>query len=331
MSWVQQVERRARLLHSEIAEIRLRAAEFGINPDSASESFYQLLGELYSDELPLAKARDNSDLLLHIEGPAVDGSPRVSIVSGVFNNVKGQVRDLTKAIAGVMPAKRITSSEIDLALSGLAKGSLFIGFSVPLPNSGTGQQTLLGVDDPLYRATKSALQVINTVTHSIEDADNEDAVRKVSHDIVDPKIRDAALVAVRRIAPSRRSGVSKIGVTSNSESRLPADLTPLSRLQIGNMLQAPVTSKEVFELEGRVREIDLDARRFELRGIENNIVRDIRCVYYDLNGIDPRMLLDSMVRVRGRVERRPDEAPRLLAVERISLVERYEEDPRLLD
>lgn len=331
MSWVQQVERRARLIHSEIAEVRLRASEFGIDPDLASASFYELLSSLYSDELPLAKARDNSDLLLHIEGPAVDGTPRVSLVSGVFNNVKGQVRDLTKAIAGIMPERRVSANEIDLALSGLARGSLFIGFAVPLPSSRDGQLTILGTDDPLYRATKSALQVINTVTHSIEDTEGVEATRRVATEIVDPKIRDAALVAVRRIAPSGRSGVRKIGVTSNSERRMPADLTPSTRIQIGNMLERPVISREIFELEGRVREIDLDARRFDLRGIEDNIVRDIRCVYQDLDGIDPRTLLDSVVRVRGRVERRPDEAPRLLAVDAISLVAQHRDDPRLLD
>lgn len=331
MSWVQQVERRARLLHSEIAEVRLRAFEFGLDPDQATASFYDLLSELYADELPLARARDGSDLLLHIEGPAVEGTPRVSLVSGVFNNVKGQVRDLTKAIAGIMPERRVSAQEIDLALSGLARGSLFIGFAVPLPAGRDGQQSILGMDDPLYQATKSALHAINTVTHSIEDAEGIEATRRVAHEIVDPKVRDAALVAVRRIAPSRRSGVSKIGVTSNNERRLPADLTPLTRLQIGNMLEKPVSSTEVFQLEGRVREIDLDARRFELRGIEDNVVRDIRCVYADLDGIDPRQLLDAVVRVRGRVERRPDEVPRLLAVDEIGLVGPADEVLQLLE
>lgn len=308
------------MIHDEIATWRVRSEQLGIDPDLACARFYRLLDEIYLEDLPLAKAKDNSDLLLHLEGRAVEGIPRLSLVSGVFNNVKVQVRDLTKAIAGILPERKITVQEIDLGLSGLAKGSLFIGFSAPLPHTDQKQLTLLDKDDPLYRATKDALRIINTLSHSIEFGEDSSARLEAAKSIDDPKIRDAALVAVRRIAPSGKSGISRIGVTSSNDRRGPAQLTPETRQRVGRMLAHPVSSKEVMQIEGTVREIDLDAKRFELRNIAHSRLADIRCVYAFVEDIQPRKLLDARVRVRGRVERRPDEMPRLMAVEQIDIV-----------
>ena len=86
------------------------------------------------------------------------------------------------------------------------------------------------------------------------------------------------------------------------------------------MLVRPVVGKEVLQLEGTVREIDLDARRFEVRGVSDHEIADIRCVYTNLGNVLPRRLLDARVRVRGLVERRSDEAPRLLAVDQIEVL-----------
>lgn len=325
-TWSEQIERRARLLHAEIASWQVRAADLGIDPATACAPFYEMLDAIYAEDFPLAKAKDNSDLLLHLEGTAVQGSPRVSLVSGLFNNVKAQVRDLTKAIAGIVPDQRVPIEDVDLGLSGLAKGSLFIGFNVPLPRERNGHKNLLGKQDPLYRATKDALRIINTVSHTIEIEDEEQATRHVAQVVDDPKVRDAALVALRRIAPSGKKGVTSIGVTSSQESRRPAELTPEVRSQIGRMLLKPVSGREVLQLEGTIRGIDLDAKRFDLRWIVDHKLQDIRCVYSHFDGIEPRKLLDARVVVRGLVERRSDEAPRLMAVEAIEVVKAPEDN-----
>jgi hypothetical protein len=294
--------------------------ELGVDPDSACARFYQSLNEIYADDLPLAKAKDNSDLLLHVEGRAVEDAPRISLVSSLFSNVKGQVRDLTKAISGIVPERRVTNQEIDLGLSGLAKGSLFVGFNVPLPRERSGQESLLGKEDPLFKATKHALRIINIVSHTVDASDEYEASQKLIEVVDDPRVRDAALVAVKRIAPSGKAGVSSIGVTSAYDMRGPAVLTPRVRSQISKMLARPVDSKEKMEFEGTVREIDLDAKRFELRGISGHQVHDIRCAYSSVLDIEPRKLLDAKVRVRGWVERRPDEAPRLVAVDLVEIL-----------
>lgn len=319
--WAEQVERRAKLIHDEISLWRSRAREMSLDPEESLTGLYALLRELYVDDLPLAQAKDNSDLLLHVEGRAVEGTPRLSLVSGLFNNVRSQVRDLTKAISGLRHDQRVSAQEIDLGLSGLAKGSLFVGFNVPSPRDRHGQANLLGTEDPLFRATRDALKIINTVSHTLEITGEDEATARVAQVIDDPKIRDAALVAVRRIAPSGRQGVSTISVTSSGEGRSAAQLTPEVRSQIGRMLVRPVTQgNEMLQFEGVVREIDLDARRFELRGITGESVSDIRCVYNRVTGITPKRLLDARVRVRGTVERRPDEAPRLIDLTEVEVI-----------
>ncbi|QQP91548.1 hypothetical protein IGS68_10210 [Skermanella sp. TT6] len=327
-TWVEQVEQRARVIHEEIAIWRMRAQELGFDFEPVYGRYARLLDQIYVNEMPLAKAKDNSELLLHVEGAAVETMPRISLVSSLFNNVKDQVRNLTKSIAGMLPEHRVTVADIDLELSGLARGSLYIGFNVPLPRERKRHANLLQQEDTLFKATQNALRVINDVSHTIEIMDPVDATRQVADVIDDPKIRDAALVAVRRIAPSGRTGVSAIGVTSAIEERRPAELTPALRQQIGKMLVQPVVSNEFIELQGTIREIDLDAKRFELRGIANHELQDIRCIYTRVEGVEPRRLLDARVSVRGFVERRKDESPRLVEVKSISFLSPLPPDPQ---
>lgn len=65
----------------------------------------------------------------------------------------------------------------------------------------------------------------------------------------------------------------------------------------------------LLSFEGLVRAVDLDARRFEIRGIGSS--RGIRCIYepnYDqlVGG-----MLDAAVLVTGHYEAAPDQQPRL--------------------
>lgn len=321
-AWTESVEKRARLIHSEIAAWQTRARDLGLDSDIACAPFYDLLKIIYEEDLPLARARDNSDLLLHVEGKAVEHAPSISLVSGLFQNVKMQVRGLTRAIAGMLPDQKLARGDIDLGISGLARGSLYVGFTVPLPITKEGTPDLVGAVDPLFKATKEALQAINTVSHTIEvDQSEEFSSHQLAEVLPDPKIRDAALVAVRRISPSGRTGVDRIDVSAGySDVRKPGYLTPEVRIQIGNLLRKPVASNEVVTFEGIVREIDLDAKRFELRRIVNAQIQDIRCIYAQIEIRNEKELLDSKVRVKGRIERRNDAAPRLLAIDEMKIL-----------
>jgi hypothetical protein len=64
--------------------------------------------------------------------------------------------------------------------------------------------------------------------------------------------------------------------------------------------------------------VSLDnARRFEIRGIGSS--RGIRCIYEPHYDALVRDLLDAAVRVKGSYEAAPDQQPRLVRVEEISI------------
>ena len=79
-------------------------------------------------------------------------------------------------------------------------------------------------------------------------------------------------------------------------------LTPQTRLQVRAWLEQPVISNEVVELRGRVRAVDLDLRRFDLRRIDGGNLPDLRCIYPASFDAPASKWLDATVVVRGQVE-----------------------------
>lgn len=313
-AWADQVRLQVRLIIDQIADTRAR----GIGNDGmlqpALETYYKMLEDLYDRDLRLAEVRDNSDLVLRVEGGAFDHDPNIQLVTSIFSNVTSQVTDLTKAILGVWADGRITPKAVDLGLSGIARGSLYFGLKAQLS---TSKNPLLGELDTLYDSTRRALKIIDDVAHTIEHDTERVSLEEVSEVISDPKVRDAALVAVQRISPSGRRGIEAVSVAGNVGA--PAELTTGHRRAIRESLDKPVIRGEIIEFTGQVREIDLDSRRFDLRGISDHQVRDVRCAYRTVE-VSPRNLLGATVRARGLVERSNDEIPRLMSVTSIEIV-----------
>lgn len=317
--WAEHVRAQVRLVVGQISDLRSRLASDGAT-DASLETYYRMLEELFDRDLRLAQLRDNSDLLLRVEGEAFSHDPRLQLVSAIFSNVTTQVTDLTKAILGVRTDGPIKPSVVDLGLSGIAKGSLYFGLRAQAPEAAP----LLGEVDSLYDSTKRALQIIDDVAHTVEHDDEHISLEEVSHVVVDPKIRDAALLAVQRISPSGRRGIETISVSGGESA--PAELRSSHRRAIRASLDKPVIKGEEIEFVGQVREIDLDARRFDLRGIAHEQVRDLRCAYRTAAGVNPRELLGATVRARGLVERTADDVPRLMSVSSLSIVRKAPEN-----
>lgn len=312
-AWADHVRKQVRLVVDQIAAVRASLGE-AENRESLS-GYYQMLEELFERDLRLAHLRDNSDLLLRAEGDAFDHDPRLQVVTNIFSNVTNQVTGLTKAIIGIRKEGKVKPSLVDLGLSGIAKGSLYFGLKAYPPETSL---PLLGDADSLYDSTKRALRIIDDVAHTVEHDDEHVSIEEVSEVVVDPRIRDAALVAVQRISPTGRKGVRSISVSGSDAP--PAELTPQVRKAIRISLDKPVLKGEEIEFSGQVREIDLDAKRFELRGIADEQVRDLRCAYSHVDGVNPRSLLGATVRVRGLVERAADSVPRLMSIRSLQMV-----------
>jgi hypothetical protein len=317
--WADQVKAQVRLIVGQIADVRANEAGNHALIERALEPYFAMLDQLYQQDLRLAEVRDNSDLLLRVEGLAFESEPNIQLVSSIFSNVTSQVTDLTKAILGIWAEGKVTPKTVDLGLSGIAKGSLYFGLKAQVSND----KPLLGKIDTLYDSTRRALMIIDEVAHTIEHDPENVSIEEVSEVVIDPKVRDAALLAVQRISPSGRRGIDAVSVSG--ADRKPAELTSQHRKAIRESLDKPVLGGDEIELVGQVREIDLDAHRFDLRGITNEQVRDVRCAYRGLD-VRPRDLIGATVRARGLVERTRDDIPRLMSVTAIQIVRPAPED-----
>jgi len=316
--WSSVLKRKAELLHQQIAAMQKLVTESGGDEDmlaKACVSYYRMLDEIYEKDMPIARALDRSDLLLHLDGEGLQtANPRLSLVTSIMGDVRKQVGTMIKTLVSSFNETVELPREIDLGLSSFAQGSLYLGFSLPEPNS--GYVVLTG--DPFFTASRQALVTLGSVTEHINAPNAYDLIRR---EFADPKLRDAALSAVGQLAPSGRRGVSSLEIGGRAMPkgawRL---LTPETRLQVRAWLEQPVMSHEVVELRGRVRAVDLDLRRFDLRRVDGGNLPDLRCIYPASFDAAARKWLDATVVVRGQVETYQG-AARLLQVQSVEEME----------
>ena len=324
--WKDVLDYKARILYAQIARMQQAVSAQGGDDElleELCEPYVELLKSLYAEDYPLAKAVEESDLLLRLEGPAISReNPRVSVITGVFSKVRKEVASVAKSIAQISHSKKRIPKEMDLGLSAFARGSLILGFTLPSPEeiegSQGGQQSLLGEQDPLYQAARQAIRTIGLVTQHIGEGKPLEDLSKV---IPDAQVRDSALLAVESLAPSRRQGIDSVSIAGKEIRELEtAPLTYAVREEIHKQLRHPVISEEEVTILGDVREIDLDAHRFELRHIENLEVNDVRCVYNVQSDEEASEWLNKHIRVTGKVDRDTAGKPRLLEVASVEII-----------
>ena len=238
--WASVLKRRAQLVHQQIAAMQRLVSESGGNEEMLAKScasYYRLLDEIYEKDMPVAKALDRSDLLLHLDGEGLQTeNPRLSLVTGIMGDVRKQVGAMIKTLVSSFNEAVELPREFELGLSSFARGSLYLGFSLPEPNP--GYVVLAG--DPLFAASRQALTTLGAVTEHINEPNAFELIR---HEFADPKLRDAALSAVGQLAPSGRRGVSSLEIGGRAmpqgKWRL---LTPETRQQVRAWLEQPVMS-----------------------------------------------------------------------------------------
>ena len=297
--WQGVLKHRAEMLHQQIAAMQQLVRESGGSDAVLSQAcspYYRLLEEIYDKDMPIARALDRSDLLLHLDGEGLQtGRPRLSLVTGIMGDVRKQVGAMIKTLVSSINELVELPREIDLGLSSFAQGSLYLGFSLPEPDAGF----VALENDPLFTASRQALTTLGAVTEHINEPN---AYELIQREFADPKLRDAALSAVGQLAPSGRRGVSTMEISGRALKpgawRL---LTPETRLQVRAWLEQPMVGRETIELRGRVRAVDLDLRRFDLRRVDEN-QPDLRCIYPAALDARAKHWLDVIVVVRGQVE-----------------------------
>lgn len=318
--WTETVEYKASIIHAQMAEARRLALANSCSAEKICEPYLKLLRDLYADEFPFAQLTDSSDLVARFTGPSVDvKDPAVSIVISVFSDLRGQIRSIAKSIVGLASDTQLKwPAHLDPHLSGITHGSLIVGVSVVSPKLGMrkGQQELEGVSDQLFNSVVSAVRGLSSVAKYIGDHEID---KSISEEFPDPAIRDMVLVAAKRLAPSGRRGIEAVSFYSpDTKEKDAIQLTSRSRYVITSSLNVPVQKASEGNFEGIVREVDLDARRLEIRNVSG--IGSIRCAYSDRHDIEVKKALDTRIKISGRYESLPSGRPRMVAIETLEFL-----------
>ena len=316
-AWIESVEAKAAIIHGQLAAARSLAERHGGRVEETSRPYLELLRRLYEEEFPFARMADSSDLVARFGGPSVDhDDPAVSVVTQIFADLRDQIRSIAKSIVGLSTDRRLRwPSDLDPHLAGVAQGSLLVGIRVPGPSAAKsrGETSLPEVSEQIFESVRSAVRSLSVVARYV----HEDSVdEEIRDEFPDPAIRDTVMVAAARLAPTGRRGIDSVMLYGPQPDPAEAHpLTPRSRTILSNALSRPVKVRGSGSFEGVVREIDLDACRFEIRGVE--AIGAIRCVYDPQWSHLTRKILDARVRIRGTYETLQNQLPRLVAVESI--------------
>jgi hypothetical protein len=185
-----------------------------------------------------------------------------------------------------------------MSFVGVAGGSLFVGFAADTSSEG--------------QLTRDAVKVIADASWLVSE---NSAIADLAQRISDPAARDMAVAAVRHLSPSGQIGIREIEMLGRQVAH-PTSLTTETRRQArGLMAQRGPTTNEPVSFIGTVREVDLDASRFEIRNIDGQD-EDVRCAH-ELEEDEVKSLVDKRVRVRGTPEYGARKTVRLLWVDEV--------------
>ncbi|AVF41528.1 hypothetical protein AL486_18875 [Pandoraea apista] len=316
-TWVNQLHARASIVHGQIAAslsiIRSLDSESSklIDQEVALRPLYDLLRKLYAEDLPLAKVRDTSDIVIHAEGPAAVGEAmQLRAVNWLSAKVKQQ---LTLLAAAALPQNGDTSviaRKFQWNVTGLVPGSIFMGFALDRPAM---ESPFEMTDNIAFDAIVTAAQAIPVVPRFVDD---NGVAPELLDELDDPAVRDAAMFAAMRLAPTDSSGLVTVEISAPTGEH--GVLGQRERIVLRESLRSPLMRKKIEgTFVGEVREVDLDAGRFQLRGVQG--VGTLRCAM-PFNNEQAAGWLGKGVKVSGVYETDHNGRPRLMRVESIDVV-----------
>lgn len=278
---------------------------------AALEVYIRDIEGLMTGELSLAKVRDDSDVIVHAEGPALSAgnwSFRAfnSVVDSLNGVLRGVVADnLVKVSSNTLTSKAIRQ-QVDIQVTGFAPGSLFVGAKVVLPEK-SGLLGYEGVEQVVHSAVNSLPQAGAMVT-------SEKIRDEISDVLEDPAVRDSAIVAALKLSPTGRMGVDEISVSgAGGDGLFRAVLTPEKKEVLRKAVKAGAIGKISGheKIKGIVREVNLDTSRFSLRSEDGFLVR---CFLKSLDHVTATLMLDKEVVVEGTAQKDKEGRVRLISL-----------------
>ncbi len=313
-TWQHQTHRRAQIVFDQLRVALACAPDERARDDflsADSNPYFDLLDKLYGEEYPLARLLDLSDLVVHAEGPDLrDPRPALAAASWLCGVADKQLRHLILATMDLArEVRRRVAKEIDLRLTGLAPGSLYVGFML-MPN---GDDLLDTRQEATYLNARAAMQGLSQIPEYIDD---ECILPGLAEAMPDPAVRDASLSAAYHLAPTGRRGVHTLGLSVPGHPI--ARLGQPERMVLDEAIKRPaLANRQAGRFVGEVRAADLDRTRFHLRTAEGVM----RCVTKKLDPSEGRKIFGRTVEVSGCYETDRDGRPRLLLVDAIRVIE----------
>ena len=283
-----------------------------VTPSGIVDASFSQIMKIAQESLPLARVMDESDLVLHAEGPgATHNLPWLSALNWITATADSNLRHLSSAIFDLFGTDGNTLSKaMDLRLTGIAPGSLWVGVKMMPPPA-----DLLPADGALFDTMAEQIGKLPEITRFIDDEGMRPGLEDVSPD---PAIRDMQLSTLYRFSPTGRRGIHTLEISSRDSGA--ASLSQRERVVLKEAINRRDTKKSTEgSFIGQVREADLDKTRLHLRGVKD--IGTLRCVMPDLTAKMARSLFGSLVRADGLYQTDKNGKPRLLFVERIQPIE----------
>lgn len=299
----------------------LLAKELGMDatPSKIVDASFSQIMKIAQESLPLARVMDESDLVLHAEGPgATHDLPWLSALNWITTTADKNLRHLSSAMFDLLGTDGKTLSKaMDLRLSGIAPGSLWVGVKMMPPPA-----DLLPEDSALFDTMTQQIGMLPEITRFIDDEGMRAGLDEFSPD---PAIRDMQLSTLYRFSPTGRRGIHTLEISSRDSGA--ASLSQRERVVLKEAIDHPDTKEsKPGSFIGHVREADLDKKRLHLREVKD--LGTLRCVLPELTTNTARSLLGKLVRAEGRYQTDRNGKPRLLFVDQIHPINQLSLDDR---
>ncbi len=294
--------------------VGLMAKEHGVavTAHEVVSSVLDQIDKIARESYPLERVMQTSDLVLHAEGPgAMHDLPWLSALNWLTVTAETNLRRLSASLFDLLGADgKALSKSLDLRMTGMAPGSLWLGVKLMPPPA-----DLLPQDIALIDTLVSQVGQLPEITRFIDDEGMRPGFEEA---MPDPAQRDVQLAALYRFSPTGKRGIHTLDISSRDSGT--ASLSQRERVVLHEVIARPDMKQSIEgAFIGHVREADLDKTRLHLRGVEN--VGTLRCVLPSLTADHARALLGNLVRAEGRYQTDREGRPRLLFIERITPIE----------
>lgn len=278
---------------------------------------FDRLRRLYLEDLPIAKLRQFSDLIIHIDGGSAAGNvPQLRAVNWLGRTARTQ---FTKLAAVALPSQQGNNNEMaksaNWGITGLVPGSIFMGFALqrpcPLPGFEVG-------DKQVFDSIVDAARTISIVPQFVR---NDRVNKEITDAITDPALRDAAMMAAMQLSPSKTFLFDTVKIYAPGGASGTLHFRERTTLRHA-LLKPMMRRKQEGEFIGELNEVDLDSSRFQLRNISG--IGTLRCVM-DFTRAHARTWLGHKVKVVGTYDTDVSGRPRLMRVKSISVLEQQVE------